>query len=78
MPSSRAEDERGSGVENVEAISELNVFRAMLLVGVERGTDLLHPLDAMWLCTSDSAFCADRKTGRSLGKRYMGARAPPC
>ena len=67
MPSSRAEDERGSGVENVEAISELNVFRAMLLFGVERGTDLLHLLDAKRLCTSELGILRGQEDREVLG-----------
>jgi hypothetical protein len=35
-------DEGGSGAENIEGVSELNVFRAVLLAHVERRTGLLH------------------------------------
>ena len=35
-------DERGGGVEQVERVAELDVFRARLLGHVERAADLLH------------------------------------
>ena len=54
-------------MENVEAISELNVFRAMLLVGVERGTDLLHLLDAKRLCTSELGILRGQEDREVLG-----------
>jgi hypothetical protein len=37
-------DERGGGVEQVEGVPELDVFRAVLLADVECGADFLHLL----------------------------------
>ena len=38
---------RGGGMERVEGVSELDIFRTMFLADVERGTDFLHLLFRM-------------------------------
>ena len=70
-------NERGGGVEQVERVSELDVFRAVLFADVKRGTDFLHfLLRTKRPQTLELGVVKGQTDWKDLGEQMMLARVP--